>query len=172
MQRTHHSPRFLEGSLPILVQSFRERGRGLFMLLQSHRSFDTIGEYDPITGRFETFSRRADPKRAAGQVLGVFDNIGKKRVLLYRLADGLNLEIEGKKLPLARHVIKMERVNEHSIIRVLSQGQCISDLMYETPRLLADDSALFAEEEDFDFGLFLHNVSHDVSRQTRMYHRG
>ena len=145
------------------------------MLLQSHRSFDTIGDYDPTTGRFDTFSRRAEPNRVTGQLSGAFDHIGGKRVLLYRLADSLYLEIDGQRLPLEKHVVEVRPVNGRRLLRVLSAGRVVAELTYDLPPLdppLSVDPTAFAEEEDFDFGLFLHNVSHDPSRQMRMYRSG
>src|SRR5262249_5869239 len=69
-----------------------EDGR-FWMLLQAYRTFDNVGDYDPTTGRFDIFSRRAEPNRAAGPPLGAFDYIGGKRMMLYRLADCLYLQI-------------------------------------------------------------------------------
>lgn len=145
------------------------------MLLQSHRSFDTVGDYDPMTGRFEIFSRRAEPNRVVGQLCGAFDHLGGKRVLLYRLADNLCLEIDGQKLSLDKHVVEVRSVNGRHLLRVLSDGRIVTELTYDPPQLsppLSLDPTAFVEEEDFDFGLFLHNVSHDPSRQMRMYRSG
>lgn len=142
------------------------------MLLQSHRSFDTAVNYDPTTGRFDPFSRRAEPNRVAGQLSGVFDHIGGKRVLLYRLGDGLYLEIDGQRLHLETHVVVVQAVNGCRLLQVLSDGRSVIEMTYDPPLLdppLSLDPTAFIEEEDFDFGLFLHNVSHDRSRQTHMY---
>jgi hypothetical protein len=142
------------------------------MLLQLHRLFDTVADYDPATGRFETFSRRAEPNRVAGHISGVYDYIGGKRMLLYRVADGLFLEIDGQRLPLEKHAVDVRHMNGRRILRVLSADKVIIELPYDPPELelpLSLDPTAFAEEEDFDFGLLLHNVSRDPSRQMRMY---
>jgi hypothetical protein len=145
------------------------------MLLQSNRSFDTLAEYDPMTGHFETISRRAEPNRVAGQLCGAFDHLGGKRVLLYRLGDILYLEIDGQQLPLDKHVVEVRSVDGRHLLRVLSDGRVVTEWTYDPPQLnppLSLDPTAFVEEEDYDFGLFLHNVSHDPSRQMRMYRSG
>ena len=142
------------------------------MLLQSHQSFDIAADYDPTTGRFDLFSLRAEPNRVAGQLSGVFDHIGGKRVLLYRLGDGLYLEIVGQRLQLETHLVKVQAVNGGLLLQVLSDGRSVIEMTYDPPLLdppLSLDPTAFIEGEDFDFGLFLHNISHDRSRQKRMY---
>jgi len=48
----------------------------------------------------------------------------------------------------------------------------ILELTYDPPIIdppLSEDPTAFVEEEHFDFGLFLANLSRDQSRQARMY---
>lgn len=145
------------------------------MFLQSHRAFDTVADYDPETGHFETFSRRIEPNRLAVQPSGAFDFIAGKLVLLYRLGDALYLDIDGRRLRLDTHVIEVRPVNGRRVFRVSSAGQPVAELAYDAPPLdrpLSTDRTPFIEEEHFDFGLFLHNVSRDASRQKRMYRNG
>jgi len=143
------------------------------MLLQSHQSFDTVADYDPKTGAFATLSRKAHPARmAAEQCRGVFDDLGGKRVLLYRLAGVLFLDVDGRPTPMQGQVVELYPVNGERILRGLVDGSVAFELRYRPPHLdppLADDPTAFAEEEDFDFGLFLANVSRDPERQARMY---
>jgi hypothetical protein len=143
------------------------------MLLQSHQSFDTVAEYDPTTRTFTTFSRKAEPGRASsGQRSGVFDYLGERRVLLYRLAGVLYLEVDDQRIPMEGHVVEVHPVNGDRVLRVLANSTVVIELMYIPPHLdppLSDDPTAFVEEEDFDFGLFLTNVSRDQERQARMY---
>jgi hypothetical protein len=143
------------------------------MLLQSNPSFDTLAEYDPETGRFETFSRRAEPTRVTGPICGEFDYLDGKRVMLYRLGDNLYLEIDGQKLPLDKHTVELRRVNGRRLLQVLfTDGRVVTELIYDPPKIdppLHLDPTPGVEEEHFDFGLFLHNVSHNPPRQMRMY---
>jgi hypothetical protein len=142
------------------------------MLLQSHRSFDTMARYDPATGQVEIFSRSARPDRATGPLSGVFGEIGRGRMLLYRTAGVLCLEVGGLRLPMAGLDIQVRVEQGHRLLRIVSEGRVIVALPYEPPHLdppLSADPTPFIEDEDFDFGLFLQNVSRDPSRQARMY---
>ena len=143
------------------------------MLLQSHQSFDTVADYDPTTGTFNTFSRKAEPGRvSSGHRGGVFDHLGGKRVLLYRLAGVLYLEVDGQRILMEGHVVEVHPVNGDRVLRVLADGTVVFELTYSPPHLdppLSDDPTAFVEEEDFDFGLFLTNVSRDRERQARIF---
>jgi hypothetical protein len=142
------------------------------MLLQSHKSFDTMADYDPATGTFVTFSRGAEPARASGQKAGAFDSIGGKRVLLFRLAGMLYFQVDSQRMRMDHYTIELRSVNGRQVLRVLSNGKVVLELTYDPPLLdppLAEDPTPFVEDEDFDFGLFLSNLSRDRSRQSRMY---
>ena len=143
------------------------------MFLQSHQSFDTVAEYDPSTRTFTTFSRNVEPSRVpTGQLSGVFDHLGERRVLLYRLDGVLYLEIDDDRIPMEGHVVEVYAANEDRVLRVFGNSTVVFELTYSSPHLdppLSDDLTAFVEEEDFDFGLFLANVSRDQERQSRMY---
>src|SRR5262245_57640157 len=141
------------------------------MLLQSHQSFDTMADYDPATGTFVTFSRGAEPVRASGQKAGAFDSIGGQRVLLFRLAGVLYLQVDTQLMESDDHAIDLRSVNGHRLLCVLSDGKLVLKLPYAPPLLdppLAVDPTPFAEEEDFDFGILLSNLSRDRTRQARI----
>src|SRR4051812_43708181 len=69
------------------------------MLLQSYRSFDTLGDYDPATGKLITLRRHAQSHRAGRDIVGVFDELGGSRLLLYRLGGVLYLQVDGQRMP-------------------------------------------------------------------------
>lgn len=142
------------------------------MLLQSHKYFALMSEYDPDLDTFITFSRGNEPTRASGQVSGSFDDIGGKRVLLFRVADVLCLQVDSHRMPMDSLAIDVRSVKGLRVLSVRSHGKVILEMRYEPPHLdppLALDPTPFVEEEDFDFGLFLANVSRDRNRQARMY---
>jgi hypothetical protein len=58
------------------------------------------------------------------------------------------------------------------LLQVLSDGRVILQLTYLPPVLdppLSADLTPFVEEEDFDFGVLLSNLSQDRGRQERIY---
>jgi hypothetical protein len=142
------------------------------MLLQSHKSFNTMADYDPVTGTFVTFSRSSEPARASGKKAGAFDDIGGKRALLFRLAGVLYLQVENQRMQMDDHAIELQSVHGRRVLQVFSDGKVVLELTYDPPILdppRAMDPTPFVEEEDFDFGLLLSNLSRDRSRQSRMY---
>jgi hypothetical protein len=145
------------------------------MLLRSHQSFSTLANYDPFTGSFATFSRNAE--RAGGVTdpcEGSFDTIGKHRVLLFRSSDVLYLEVDYQRLPMDGLIFELANSQGNRLLRITKQGVVLHELVYsnnQLPTSFADDPTAFAEEEDFDFGLFLVNLSQDKARQERIYQR-
>jgi len=142
------------------------------MLLQSHRHFDIVAHYDPATREFAAFSRTAEPARAAGPVAGHFDFLGEALTLIFRLDGGLFVEIGGRRFPLDRVAVDIRSDNRHRHLRVVSEGKEVVELTYDAPKLdppLSVDPTPFVQAEDFDFGLFLQNVSRDPARLGRMY---
>lgn len=142
------------------------------MLLQSHNSFDTMADYDPVTGTLVIFTRSADAAGASGEKAGAFDEIGGKRVLLFRLGGVLYLQVENQRMRMDDHAIELRSVNGRRVLQVRSNGKVVVELTYDPPLLdppLSVDPTPFVEEEDFDFGLLLSNLSKDRSRQSRMY---
>ncbi len=142
------------------------------MILKRHTVFDAMGDYDPVTGTLTTFSRKAEPGRVPGQVSGVFDHVGGKLVLLFRLDGVLYLQVEDERIRMADNTINVRSVTGHRVLRVLSNSRVVLELTYDAPIIdppLSEDPTAFVEEEHFDFGLFLANLSRDRGRQARMY---
>lgn len=142
------------------------------MILGRYTIFDELGDFDPVTGLLTVFSGLAEPRREPDQISGTFDYIGGKLVLLFRLDGILYLQIEGHRMPMNSHTIELQSMNGHRVLRVLSDDEVILELEYESPIIdppLSEDPTPFIEEDHFDFGLFLANLSRDRNRQARMY---
>jgi hypothetical protein len=142
------------------------------MILNRHTVFDTLADFDPTTGAFATFSRAGEPGRASGLVSGAFEYLGGRRVLLFRVAGVLYLQVEGQRMTIADHTIELRSVGGCRVLRVLSDTTVVLELPYDPPIIdppLSEDPTPFVEEEHFDFGLFLANLSRDRGRQGRVY---
>src|SRR5215212_4228136 len=126
------------------------------MILKRHAVFDTLADFDPATGTFVAFSRVGEAPRASGQVSGAFDYLGGKRVLLFRLAGVLYLQIESQRIMMADHVIELRSADGRRVLRVLSNATVAHELPYDPPIIdppLSEDPTPFVEEEHFDFAL-------------------
>jgi hypothetical protein len=142
------------------------------MILKRHSVFDTLADYDPVMGTFLTFSRASEPVRASGQVSGTFDYLGGKRILLFRHAGVLYLQVDSQRVTMADHTIELQTVGGRRVLRVLSGTRIVLELTYVPPLIeppLSEDPTPFVEEEHFDLGLFLASLSRDRGRQGRVY---
>lgn len=142
------------------------------MLLQSHRSFDLVAEFDTVTGTLEEFSKschleRVDSKRNGG----VFDYLGVHRILLFRIGTDLLVQVDGHLLNCADLSIETLKTPHGRRLSFRSEGVLKISIEYSVSSDLSshDDLTAFADAEDFDFGLFLANVSLDRLRQDRLF---
>ena len=143
------------------------------MLLQSHGSFDLLAEFDAANEAFTTFSKKSEPERVSSRkVAGVFEYVGGRRLLLYRLSGVLYVQVDDERMRMNDLSIELMRANNGRVLRLSADGGFMLELGYRLIDLdpaLSDDSTAFVEEEDFDFGLFLANLASDQRRQDRMF---
>lgn len=141
-------------------------------LLQSHEKSDRVAEFDPSSGKLEEFSRSKDLQRASQDPVGSYGKVGTKTVILYREGGNLLLRIDGRDFDLAQHTVRITRIGSTRRVRLLRCLSTVSEWEYQVPVLeppLSHDPTPFIEEEDFDYGLFLENISRDIARQSRLY---
>lgn len=142
------------------------------MILERYTVFDELAEYDPVKKSITKFSRQAKSEWVPSLISGHFDYIGPKLVLLFRLNDVLYFEIDGQRMTMHDHAIDLRSVIGHRALRVVRDNRIVLEWTYAAPVIdppLAVDPTPFVEEEHFDFGLFLANVSQDRSRQANLY---
>lgn len=140
------------------------------MLLQSHDSFDERAQYDPTTCEFALLNPAE--RASAADVTGVFGYLGNARAILFRLDDVLYLEVLGTRVALAPNVIELSTVGSRSRLSVLSERHTTIEIDYvpASTDVASDiDPTPFVEAEDFDFGLFIYNVSRDAIRTQRLF---
>lgn len=142
------------------------------MILERYTIFDEMGHYDSSSGTLTTFSRMTEPSRASSEISGHFDYLGENCVLLFRLAGVLYLQIEHQRMTMADHTIELRSDGGHRVLQVLSDSKVVVEMTYDPPIIeppLSEDPTPFVEEEHFDFGLFLANLSRDQGRKARIY---
>jgi hypothetical protein len=142
------------------------------MILACHTEFDLMAEYDPVRGGFEVFSRRVNPQRVPRQLSGLFDRISQNLVLLFRHVGILFLDIGGLRLTMSDHAVHLDHLGGLRVLRILANGKIVFELPYDAPIIdppLSQDPTPFVDEEDFDFALFLRNLSQDPARQARIF---
>lgn len=131
-----------------------------------------FAELDPQLGLVRWFTL---PPDEAGriQVQGHVARVGGSVLCLYRISSGvLRFRLDDYDVLLDEAtVIELERGETNTIV-VKQKESALFSWTYAAPDLnppLDEDPTPFIEEEDFDFGVFLHNVTHDDDRRRRIY---
>lgn len=138
------------------------------MHLHSCNKYDEIGEFDPATGSLQTYSGVPRTKQAQG----FFAHLGGEPLVLYRDSGRLWLYHAGSSVSFAAANVQYARKGIKRELRYQLADGVHRVVAYTMPELdppLEFDPTPFVEEEDFDFGLFLFNVSRDVDRQNRLF---
>lgn len=99
---------------------------------------------------------------------GLFEDIGGIPVLLFRHEGVLYLRVGGRLIDLAgvssRHTVQ----DEWHALTLIAGGEELMAIRYpksELPPWFPPDLVLFTSDEDWDFGLFIHNVLANPERR-------
>lgn len=144
----------------------------MLILLRSHDKYTEFAELDSRSGIVRWFTM-AVPKVASKRIDGHVARLGGSVLCLYRDPDGmLHFRLDDHDLVLDHAtVIDLERAEQNNLVIRRADGVLLT-WRYPPPALdppLDEDPTPFVEEEDFDFGLFLHNVTHDDVRRQTIY---
>lgn len=145
------------------------------MLVQSNDSFIRVGEFDPRNGTLVEFDREnASPELLASPLEGHFSILSGKRVVFFRSEDRLWLSIEDEVWDMTDgHEVEWETLGGSSLLRIRQGKDDAFEVRYEpgpeTGPPLDDDPTPFVAQEDWDFGLFIHNVLSNPQRSAGIY---
>lgn len=136
--------------------------------LQSNEKHDVLAELEPATGQWRQRSRSRLGASSPRGVQGFFALLSGTFTALYRYGDALFIHVGGTPHPL-RHdtAIRVEGPPQARLLRISLAGRDVEALPYavELPPSLPGDLTAFVEAEDFDFGLFVSNVSRSEERK-------
>ena len=137
--------------------------------LQDKDTYDRLAGIHPDSGEISWYSREKLGDLVPTGVVGTCVELEGKFVALYESGDRLifrldttiiPLDEEGLKFdvtgPLSRRVLSIRRKHNDNIEFVYSVDES---------NIIPGDTTPFVEEEDFDFGLFVTNVSQRPDRQ-------
>ena len=144
------------------------------IILQSHDQFDLIGRFDPSTFHIEKFSKNAQTSVQSFPIQGSFSEVEGRHTYLYRERGLLFFGLDDNLFEVTDDTIAViERLNKNMNRFNLIQGSNILiSVDYYRPKNfppLGLDPTPFAEEEDYDFLLFVTNVLGDQGRRKRVY---
>jgi hypothetical protein len=140
------------------------------ILLRSFDKYNRFADFDPQTGQLRERSARSlgGPQRFQG----FFTTLGGQRIALYRASDGIHVHCQDKDFELSRAHVDRRREGQQYLLDLSDANGSVVSVRYSPPALyppLEMDPTAFVEEEDFDFGLLLSNISKDPVRQSRMF---
>ncbi|MEV0643827.1 hypothetical protein AB0I28_01050 [Phytomonospora sp. NPDC050363] len=138
------------------------------MIVQSHDTWGETAEFDPRTGELRgvtSYATATERDRAGVAFDGLYTRKIGRLTLLYREGGGLVLWLAGRPWPATAETVRWSKrlglatlsVDGGPGIRYMPTGRIPFDL---TP---------FVEDEDFDFGLYVHNVLADPARASRIF---
>lgn len=134
-----------------------------------------VGAFDAVTRTVVLLGTREERSSALSKLplAGTFDLLGGTVVILFRFGGSLTLDIGGSiREPLKELTVEWTRGGSYSRLEIWRMDTSLSILEYVVPTLnppLQLDPTPGVDEEDWDFGLFIFNVSADLARQERLY---
>jgi len=141
------------------------------MLIQSHDRHQEVGSFSPSTGELKLF-RRWRATNLHEPLRGHYSRLGKHFVMLWRGTDGLHLLVDFSDFLLSPEVtVHWCRIDAgHAEFRVHGVPEIVVTYSSDLKRQqLWTSQAIMGSIEDWDFGLFVHNVMNDPGRGARIY---
>ncbi len=139
------------------------------LLVQSFSRFSRVGYFDPATGVVEALSRKAAGLSDSAPIAGHFGRLGGRRIVLFRDGGALALRVDDRAYGITADTqARLERGWLFHTLTLHHGGAVVLSITYRRPFIfppLSWDFTPFAEEEHFDFGLFLYNVIASPERQ-------
>ena len=136
--------------------------------LQLNSKYDGIAEYDHAKGMFTIASRNTLGGKAPLKTDGVFAILSTVFVALYCFSQQLFLRIGDDCIPLTSDLVVTVSGDINSRkLRVEKAGVVVAHIDYtlDVSDQFPNDPTPFVEDEDFDFGLFVSNISKNSERQ-------
>ena len=138
------------------------------MRLQSHDEFAVVARFRPVDGDFEAMARDEASGLLAEPLGGHFSQRLGPLVVLYRSDRGLRLRVGDVECGLDQISAQWSRTDETARL-TLETPSGVQVFGYRAATIPEFDFTAGAEQEHFDFGLFLVNVIADKERAFRLY---
>lgn len=139
------------------------------IFLQAWNRWKDAAELDMDSGHVAWRSREGIP---TGQFHGAAARLGDLDACLYRTGRELAFRVSEKVFALDSETVVELRRGTVNLLLVVRKGSPVFTWTYPAPVMdpsLEVDPTACVEEEDFDFGLFVSNVSKDPARKARLF---
>jgi len=138
------------------------------ILLKSNDRYDDVLRLDPDTGITELISRKSEQEPILFK--GHFSVYDGDYVCIYRWNDKMLFRRMKDIIEIPRDATAtLEESGSSKILRILSGDTELCRWRYPKPKFDFIDALMYVDDEYKDFGLFLHNVINDTTRQDGMY---
>ena len=150
------------------------------MWLQCHDRFDSVGLFDEVRGRFERFSRKVLGSDAPSlhDTDGSYSDQSAGTFMLYKLGDTIVFRVVGEgfdcKFNLdSSTVVEVDGPPLERELVVIRNGNVMFKATYavNVDAIIPNDPTPGVDDEDFDFGLFVRNISKSPERKDVMLGR-
>lgn len=140
------------------------------MWIQSKDEFDCVAQFDPSTGSIEKHSRTKLAQHAPkwSELAGSFSEVHDDVFVLYRNDDRLIFRTNDNAFVLdGRTVVNVTGDGYKKRMCVERSEVAVLEFEYElvSSNAISDDPTPFVDDEDFDFGLFVSNISKSAERR-------
>lgn len=139
------------------------------LLLQSKDLFDEMAYFDPLTREIRSFRRSDSEENIPMKTDGVFSWVDGHFMTLFRYAGKPMFFVDEYEIELTDDTIVDVRGPFTSrTLTIKRSGSELLKLNYSLSQgkgTVPSDTTPFVEDEDFDFGLFVHNISRSVERK-------
>lgn len=153
------------------------------LIVKNYYIFREYRYYDLVSKVFIPIEQdNADSSWTNGSLFlsGFYSNVSRHHVILLRKNAALVLSVDSEEFPfdelvISSHTVKKTVDCHHQIfwvrhLTIRLHDSVIMDTDYDDiVPTFEEDFTLFMESEDFDFGLFLENLSKDKNRQSRLF---
>ena len=136
--------------------------------LHSNEEYDCIAKFDPKYGLIEKHSMRALGANAPTATDGWYSELESGLLALYRFDDMIYFYIFGHIFQLDNQTrITVSGPRKQRFLKVLRAGQELFSTSYVPagPGPPPNDPMPFVEDSDFDFGLFVSDISRSPQRK-------
>lgn len=138
------------------------------MRVDSYDSYREVGFFDPETGALRK-ANRSEADISGEDLRGHFSCAGGVVTVFYRQGDSLYLRLADRNWSAEPWLVTWSKEGSVSCLMVQDGAGFRAKIQYEVQARQPYDATAFAEDEDWDFGLYVVNVLNSQERRARIY---
>ena len=144
------------------------KGDKSMLWLQSNSKFDVIAEFNPDLLVFKILSKKGLGPIQPEKYNGFFDEFPECCLAIFSQGKQIKLLINKTIFELDdKTIVNISNKDGKRKLDIIKNGISIFNILYslKNNNFFKDDLTAFIDKEDFDFGLFISNISKDPERK-------